>query len=199
VVRRKLPDIPSVVVIVFVFASFAFAFGSCLVLYCLVLLLDTACGGVGDDGTRKRIFCAILYKKQSFYPDRLGTNIGKTQKTTTISLQVGLPDFNYVSFMSVESQRLQWKAEGLPADQLSVENAIVIESAACTPYIIDPSTQAVSWLQQHMTAGEKTVNLVNQQDQKLSTDLELSVRKTPLFAPFYTTNNHFTKTGSGQT
>ena len=53
--------------------------------------------------------------------------------------------------------RLQWKGEGLPADQLSVENAIVISSAvSSTPYIIDPSTQAVSWLQAHMTAGEKS-------------------------------------------
>ena len=101
---------------------------------------------------------------------------GRRQKVQEWAQTVGLPDFDYVSFMSVESQRLQWKGEGLPADQLSVENAIVIESAVSTPYIIDPSTQAVSWLQAHMTAGEKTVNLVNQQDPKLSTDLELSVR-----------------------
>eukprot|EP01043_Picozoa_sp_COSAG02_P102463 COSAG02_NODE_38487_length_428_cov_1.097264_1_plen_127_part_10 len=101
---------------------------------------------------------------------------GRRQRVEEWALTVGLPKFDYVSFMSVESQRLQWKAEGLPADQLSVENAIVIDSASSTPYIIDPSTQAVSWLQRHMSSGDKTVNLVNQQDQKLTTDLELSVR-----------------------
>jgi hypothetical protein len=30
-------------------------------------------------------------------------------------------------------------------------------------------------------------------------NISRAVRKTPLFAPFYTKNDHFTKTGSGQT
>lgn len=35
---------------------------------------------------------------------------------------------------------LTWKKEGLPADQLSVENAIMITNTDKTPLIIDPAT-----------------------------------------------------------
>lgn len=87
-------------------------------------------------------------------------------------------EFDFTGFMSLESERLAWKAEGLPADQLSIENAIVIQNVASTPFIIDPSTQAVAWLRHHMAAlpEAKGLQSVTQQDPKLNTELELAVR-----------------------
>lgn len=41
---------------------------------------------------------------------------------------------------------LIWKKEGLPADKLSMENAIMILNSVKTPLIIDPATQASEWL-----------------------------------------------------
>ena len=38
----------------------------------------------------------------------------------------GLHDFDFRRFMSTESEQLVWKAEGLPSDDLSMENALVI-------------------------------------------------------------------------
>lgn len=35
-------------------------------------------------------------------------------------------NYNFRSFLSTETQMLTWKKEGLPADSLSVENAIMI-------------------------------------------------------------------------
>jgi dynein heavy chain 2 len=40
--------------------------------------------------------------------------------------KVGLEKFDFRRFMCTESQLLTWKLEGLPSDQLSVENSIVI-------------------------------------------------------------------------
>ena len=90
---------------------------------------------------------------------------------------VGVEEFKFIEFMSLESERLQvittpppfgrvcvstavaaktesrsvavaqWKAEGLPSDQLSLENALVIKNTTDTPYIIDPTRAAVKWLQ----------------------------------------------------
>lgn len=40
----------------------------------------------------------------------------------------------------------QWKNEGLPADQMSLENAAVITSASRWPLIIDPQLQGSIWL-----------------------------------------------------
>jgi dynein heavy chain 2 len=49
-------------------------------------------------------------------------------------------DYNFRTFLSTESQLLTWKKEGLPADTLSMENAIMIMSTNRTPLIIDPAT-----------------------------------------------------------
>ena len=38
----------------------------------------------------------------------------------------GLHGFDFRRFMSTESEQLGWKAEGLPSDDLSMENALVI-------------------------------------------------------------------------
>jgi hypothetical protein len=71
---------------------------------------------------------------------------------------VGMPvagRFSAVRFLSSESEALAWKAQGLPSDDLSIENAAVIVSSVHTgrvPFIIDPSTQATAWLQRLLSA-----------------------------------------------
>lgn len=64
--------------------------------------------------------------------------------------------FDVVRFLASESDVLSWKAQGLPSDGLSVENAAVILHAghsARVPFIIDPSTQATAWLQRTLSGG----------------------------------------------
>lgn len=61
---------------------------------------------------------------------------------------IRLSEFNFRTFLSTESQLLTWKKEGLPADTLSMENAIMILNTNRTPLIIDPATQATEWLKQ---------------------------------------------------
>ena len=53
---------------------------------------------------------------------------------------IRLSEFNFRTFLSTESQLLTWKKEGLPADTLSMENAIMILNSNRTPLIIDPAT-----------------------------------------------------------
>lgn len=40
--------------------------------------------------------------------------------------QVGLQRFDFKRFISSESEQLIWKSQGLPSDDLSMENAMVI-------------------------------------------------------------------------
>ncbi len=55
---------------------------------------------------------------------------------------VQVDDYDFCRFMSSESELLAWKAEGLPGDSLSGQNAVVILNAApMAPLVIDPSTQ----------------------------------------------------------
>eukprot|EP00736_Rhodelphis_marinus_P001173 Rmarinus@m.17616 len=87
---------------------------------------------------------------------------------------LGTGDFGFLKFMATETQLLKWKSEGLPADDLSMENALVIKNTNRFPFIIDPSTRAIEWLKVHMQG--KSLEVLNQQDARFTTQLELAVR-----------------------
>ena len=93
--------------------------------------------------------------------------------------------FEFLKFMTTESQVLELKAEGLPGDSLSVENSLMIFNTVKIPLIIDPNVQASEWLKKHLvgkssdnTSGNSgnSVEVLNQQDQKFTNQLELAVR-----------------------
>lgn len=54
---------------------------------------------------------------------------------------LGVDEFNFQRFMASETQMLTWKSEGLPTDDLSVQNAIAIKNSTVSPLIVDPSSQ----------------------------------------------------------
>ncbi|XP_058887125.1 cytoplasmic dynein 2 heavy chain 1-like [Acipenser ruthenus] len=93
----------------------------------------------------------------------------------------GLQKFDLRHFLCTESEQLIWKSEGLPSDDLSMENALVIlqinalkpRSCAC-PFLIDPSSRATEWLRTHLK--ESRLEIINQQDSNFITTLELAVR-----------------------
>tara|TARA_B110000091_G_scaffold199866_1_gene230119 strand:- start:810 stop:8225 length:7416 start_codon:yes stop_codon:yes gene_type:complete len=80
----------------------------------------------------------------------------------------GENSFHYRRMMSTESEQLKWKAEGLPSDALSMENAMVIlapsgkgnghgRTPKRVPFIIDPATTATNWLKTHLASNESVV------------------------------------------
>ncbi|XP_068440329.1 cytoplasmic dynein 2 heavy chain 1 isoform X1 [Clinocottus analis] len=95
--------------------------------------------------------------------------------------QSGLLKFDLRSFLCSESEQLIWKSQGLPSDDLSMENALVIlqinalklQSVAC-PFLIDPSSRATEWLRTHLQ--QHRLEVINQQDSNFMTSLELAVR-----------------------
>ncbi|XP_068211563.1 cytoplasmic dynein 2 heavy chain 1 [Palaemon carinicauda] len=90
------------------------------------------------------------------------------------SKMLGVTDFDLRRFLSSEREQLQWKSEGLPSDQLSTENALVILQSSLRPFLIDPSSRATAWLSEHLK--EHTVEVTTQQDPKFATTLELAIR-----------------------
>ncbi|KAL3878520.1 hypothetical protein ACJMK2_030860 [Sinanodonta woodiana] len=82
--------------------------------------------------------------------------------------------FDLRRFLSTESEQLIWKSEGLPSDDLSVENALVILQCTSRPFLVDPSSRATDWLKKHLK--ENRLEVVNQQDGNFTTALELAVR-----------------------
>jgi len=86
------------------------------------------------------------------------------------------PSYNFRNFLSSESEMLTWKKEGLPADTLSMENAIMIMNSQRTSLVIDPATQASEWLKTSLRKTNDNVEILNHQDTKFNTTLELSIR-----------------------
>ncbi|XP_058489723.1 dynein cytoplasmic 2 heavy chain 1 isoform X2 [Solea solea] len=88
--------------------------------------------------------------------------------------QSGLQKFDLRSFLCSESEQLIWKSEGLPSDDLSMENALVILQSVACPFLIDPSSRATEWLRTHLK--QHRLEVISQQDNNFMTSLELAVR-----------------------
>jgi dynein heavy chain len=64
-------------------------------------------------------------------------------------------NIDLVSILITNSQILNFKSEGLPADPFSTENAAIMTSCTRWPLVIDPQMQAIKWLKG--MSGKKTV------------------------------------------
>ena len=84
--------------------------------------------------------------------------------------------FDFTKYMATESQLLKNKAQGLPGDQLSIENSISVFSTSRVPLLIDPNTQASEWLKNLLQKAPGGMESISQQDPKFTTQLELSIR-----------------------
>ncbi|KAI8842138.1 dynein heavy chain and region D6 of dynein motor-domain-containing protein [Chytridium lagenaria] len=86
----------------------------------------------------------------------------------------GLQEYDFRKAMTTESEQLLWKSQGLPSDILSLENAIAILNSKSTPLIIDPSSQAIVWLKNFLSA--KKPEIVKQHDENFLRTFELAIR-----------------------
>ncbi|CUG86359.1 dynein heavy chain, putative, partial [Bodo saltans] len=80
------------------------------------------------------------------------------------------------AFMRTESELLQYKTEGLPSDELSQENAVVILDTTLTPLVVDPANQAAQWLKAHLKSHDVTVETTSLHDDRFAHTLELAIR-----------------------
>jgi dynein heavy chain 2 len=87
--------------------------------------------------------------------------------------------FSFKRVMSTESQLLQWKQMGLPADDLSHENSLVLYNTSNerVPFIIDPASACTTWLRSILSADRsKVVEVVSHHDPRFVNQVELAVR-----------------------
>lgn len=53
---------------------------------------------------------------------------------------------NIVDLLVDEGTRGEWNLQGLPADELSIENAIIVTRSDRYPMLVDPQGQALNWI-----------------------------------------------------
>jgi len=88
--------------------------------------------------------------------------------------------FDLAHFLASEREVLRWRSEGLPPDNLSVENAVCILQSGQTPFLIDPSSRAADWLVASLgsegQSGTGGIEITTQDDDRFVLNLELAVR-----------------------
>ena len=66
----------------------------------------------------------------------------------------GIPvseDLQLTQFLVDEAKIGEWSLEGLPSDELSIQNGIMVERSSRYPLMIDPQSQAITWIKNKET------------------------------------------------
>lgn len=81
--------------------------------------------------------------------------------------QRGVPvtqQFRLNSILTNEVQMAQWESEGLPSDEVSVQNGILTNLAHKFPLCIDPQLQAISWIKEREKKNDLVIRTFNDPD-----------------------------------
>lgn len=70
-------------------------------------------------------------------------------------------DFNVIQFLSDPTTIREWNIQGLPADNFSTENGIIVTSGSRWPLVIDPQCQAQKWIKAMESKNDLQVSFPN--------------------------------------
>jgi dynein heavy chain 1 len=130
---------------------------------------------VGDS-----ILAAAFVAYIGVFDQRYRTMLLAKWKTRLIDLGLTFKtDLSVVEYLSDSDRRLAWHANSLPADELCVENAIMLERFNRYPLVIDPSGQASEFLMQQYR--DRKIKKTSFLDSAFMKNLESALRfGTPL-------------------
>jgi dynein heavy chain 1 len=83
-------------------------------------------------------------------------------------------DTSLIEYLSIPDERLKWHENGLPEDDLCVENAIVLKHYNRYPLVIDPNGQALGFIENNYS--ENKVKKTSFSDGAFMKNLESSIR-----------------------
>jgi len=90
-------------------------------------------------------------------------------------------DFRLETFLTTEVEVSRWASEGLPSDELSVQNGILTTSASRWPLCIDPQMQAVRWIKEKERKNPFEILTFNMGDYIKRLEMAIKFGKSVLF------------------
>ena len=102
----------------------------------------------------------------------------RTDKIILWQSITGLTNFIFKKLLSTEGELLLWKSFGLPSDDLSQENSIVISNIKeRVPFIIDPASASIEWLKCLLGKDKsRPLETITHHDVRFTNQIELAVR-----------------------
>lgn len=88
-------------------------------------------------------------------------------------------NFNVASYLVDPAVIYQWSVQGLPSDNFSAENGVLITQSQKPPYIIDPQKQATRWIKRLYEEDPNTADrfkILNVKEANYVQQIELAVR-----------------------
>ncbi|MES1907829.1 MAG: hypothetical protein MHM6MM_000869 [Cercozoa sp. M6MM] len=81
-------------------------------------------------------------------------------------------DLRITKFCVDDSIAAEWNSQGLPTDELSVQNGLLVTNSDRPPLIIDPQSQAMTWLRRRESANFPAFGTTTISNPKLRDQLE---------------------------
>ena len=92
------------------------------------------------------------------------------------------PNLNVVTMLVDESETAEWSLQGLPSDELSLENAAIVTKARSYPLLVDPQGQGKIWLRTKEQYNEMQVTNLNHKYFRTHLEDSLSLGRPLLIA-----------------
>jgi len=71
------------------------------------------------------------------------------------------PALNITQFLVEDATVGEWNLQGLPTDDLSIQNGIMVTNAARYPLLVDPQGQGRTWIMNKEQVNELRVTQLN--------------------------------------
>jgi dynein heavy chain len=85
-------------------------------------------------------------------------------------------DYSFADFLVRPVEFLKWSFQGLPDDQFSKENGVLVTKGRRWPLMIDPQMQANTWVKtMEREIDEKKVIVLDPQSDKLMNTIEMAI------------------------